>query len=126
MASSSEFYAKIEMLEKIARDARAKGLKGVKFQVFLKDETDQFNNNVAVRVSPTKEEKEGKIYTDFLGNGRTYWTDGKSTAFDYIARDNMQQPQQAPDPQSNIARYHSAKGVEEVARQANDEEDLPF
>ena len=29
MASSSEFYAKIEMLEKIARDARAKGLKMV-------------------------------------------------------------------------------------------------
>lgn len=122
MASSSEFYAKIEVIEKIARDARAKGYKGVKFQVFLKDETDQFNNNVAVRVSPTKEEKEAKIYTDFLGNGRTYWTDGKATAFDYVARDDMQQT--VPDPQSNIARYHSAKAVDEV--KVDDVDDLPF
>lgn|SRR5690554_5004622 len=123
MASSSEFYAKIEMLEKIARDARAKGLKGVKFQVFINDEVDQFNQNVVVKVSPTKEEKEAKIYTDFLGNGRTYWTDGKATAFEYKARDNMQQPQAAPAPQTNIERWHSAKGVEEVEENVDD---LPF
>lgn len=127
MASSSEFYAKVEVLEQVAREARAKGLRGVKFQVFAKDETDQYNNNIAVKVSPTKEEKEAGTHTPYLGNGRTYWTDGKATAFEYKGRDEMQQPQQtAPAPQSNIDRWHSAKGVEEVARQANDEEDLPF
>lgn len=124
MASSSEFYAVTAKLKEIVREAEANGLKGIKFQVFIKDETDKYNNNVAVKVSPTKEEKEDGIKTPYLGNGRTYWTDGKATAFEYKGRDEQQQ--QAPArPQTNIEKWHSSKGVEEVETPINDD-DLPF
>ncbi len=60
-------------LSKIDKSKLIKGQKGtyLNLVLFVNDEPDQFNNNVAIAQSQTKEERDGGAKTNYLGNGKT-------------------------------------------------------
>lgn len=83
MASLNEVYIKTETLEKVLKTLKKKGEKGVKLIAAIQDETNDWNQNVSVFVSQTKEQREEKAKKFYVGNGRTFWTDGTIKQFEY-------------------------------------------
>lgn len=53
--------------------------KGLSVTIAVNDEANQYNQNVVVSKSQTKEERESKSPKVYYGNGGVVWTDGKVT-----------------------------------------------
>ena len=68
-------------LSKIDKTKIIKGQKGnyLNLTVEVKDEKDQYGNDVASWQSQEKEERDAKAQRNYLGNGRILWT-GQSKA----------------------------------------------
>ena len=79
MASLSEIYIKKDVLETILKTINAKNEKGISITISQNDETNKYGQNVTGFVSQTKEQREQKKDKFFVGNGKTFWTDGKIT-----------------------------------------------
>ena len=79
MASLSEIYIKKDVLETILKTINAKNEKGISITISQNDETNKYGQNVTVFVSQKKEQREQKKDKFFVGNGKTFWTDGKIT-----------------------------------------------
>lgn len=64
---------------KINKQRLYKGKKGTYLDlvVELKDETDQYGNNVAAWEGQTEEERKEKQNRNFLGNGKVIWESDK-------------------------------------------------
>ena len=64
---------------KITKSRLYKGKKGTYLDlvVELKDEVDQYNNNVAAWEGQTEEERKAKNDRNFLGNGKVIWESDK-------------------------------------------------
>lgn len=62
-------------LDKIPSDAIIEGKKGryVNMTVIINDELDNYDNQVGVTLSQTKEEREAKTPKVYLGNGNVAW-----------------------------------------------------
>lgn len=104
MASLNSLYLKKETLEKILQVLNKKDEKGIELTILINDESNQYDQNVAAYVSQTKEQRDAKKERFYVGNGRTFWTDG------------------------TIKVVQKAEKVEaETVTNSNDEEDdLPF
>ena len=76
MASLNSIYIKRETLDFIKRFADAKG---VEITVSISDEPNKFGQNVVAYVSQSKEDRDKKMPKQWIGNGNTFWTDGKIT-----------------------------------------------
>jgi hypothetical protein len=61
---------------KIKRDQLAKG-RYLQLTVSVNDQLDNYENNCAVFVSQTKEERDAKTPKNYLGNGKVVFTDGQ-------------------------------------------------
>ena len=66
MSSLNSLYIKKEALETLLKGVNAKGLKG-----------NQYDQNISAYVAQTKEEREAKKPKFYVGNGKTFYTDGK-------------------------------------------------
>lgn len=77
MASLNDLYIKEETLDILLKTIRKKGEKGISLTVSINDETNQWGQNVSAYVSQSKEDREAKKNRFFVGNGKTFWTDGK-------------------------------------------------
>lgn len=77
MASLSDLYIKTETLETMLNVLKKRGDKGISITVSINDEGNQWGQNVSAYVSQSKEEREAKKQKFYVGNGRTFWTDGK-------------------------------------------------
>lgn len=64
-------------VKKIDKDKLVKG-QYLNLDVAVRDETNQYGQNVSLYVSQSKEERESKVAKTYLGNGRVVWTDGKA------------------------------------------------
>ena len=53
--------------------------KGIAVTIALNDEANQYQQNVVISKSQTKEERESKAPKTYYGNGQVVWTDGKVT-----------------------------------------------
>ena len=53
--------------------------KGVSFTIAVNDEVNQYNQNVILYLSQTKEQREAKEPKTYFGNGSVVWTDNKVT-----------------------------------------------
>jgi hypothetical protein len=63
-------------LSKIDKTKIIEGKNGAKYyniSVFVKDEKDKYDNDVAVATSQSKEERASKEKTNFIGNGRVVY-----------------------------------------------------
>lgn len=77
MAGLSSVYIKAETLETLLKTVKAKGDKGISITIATNDETRMYGQNVNAYVSQSKEDREAGKQKYFIGNGATFWTDGK-------------------------------------------------
>lgn len=103
MASLNDLYIKEETLEVLLKTIRKKGEKGVSLTVSLNDESNQWGQNLSAYVSQSKEDREAKKDRFYVGNGKTFWTDGKIS----------------------VAEKKSEEAVSEAVI-VEDDDDLPF
>ena len=66
--------------------------KGIAVTIAVNDEANQYQQNVVISKSQTKEEREAKATKTYYGNGQVVWTDGKVT----LAPKKDAAPQQQP------------------------------
>lgn len=55
----------------------------------VRDETNQYGQNVSLFLSRTKEEREGGVEKTYLGNGKVVWTDGKAVAAEKKSKEEL-------------------------------------
>ena len=77
MSSLNNIYIKVETLETLLNVVKQKGEKGVSIDISLSDETNQYGQNLSAYVTQTKEQRDDKKPRFYVGNGKTFWTDGK-------------------------------------------------
>lgn len=77
MASLNSLYIKTETLETILKTLKAKGEKGVSITVSISDNPNNYGQNVSGYVEQTKKQRDAKKPKFYVGNGNTFWTDGK-------------------------------------------------
>jgi len=65
--------------------------KGIAVTIAVNDEANNYQQNVVVSKSQTKDEREAKAPKTYYGNGQVVWTDGKVT----LAPKKDAQPQTA-------------------------------
>ncbi len=68
-------------LNKLDKSKIIEGKNGAKYynlNVSINDTTDQYGNNIQVTEPQTKEQRDDKEPRTFYGNGKVFWTDGKS------------------------------------------------
>lgn len=76
MASLNSMYIKTDVLEKILQTLKKKGEKGIEITISINDEANDYGQNLSAFVSQTKEQREEKKPRFYVGNGKTFWTDG--------------------------------------------------
>ena len=81
MASLNSIYIKKEKLQTLLNAMEKKGLTGIELTVNISDEGNQYGQNVNMFVAQKKEERDAKKDRFYLGNGNTFWTDGKIQVF---------------------------------------------
>ncbi len=77
MSSLNSFYIKTEVLKTLFETLEKKGEKGINLTISINDESNQYDQNISGFVSQSKEEREEKKQRFYVGNGKTFWTDGK-------------------------------------------------
>lgn len=90
MASLQDLYIKEETLDILLKTIRKKGEKGLSITVAINDETNQWGQNVYAYVSQSKEDREAKKDRFYVGNGKTFWTDGKIAVAEKKAEEAVQ------------------------------------
>lgn len=53
--------------------------KGLQVTISVNDTCNDYQQNVSVFVSQTKEQRDAKATKNYVGNGQVVWTDGKVT-----------------------------------------------
>jgi YbbR domain-containing protein len=59
-------------------------------EIYLKDEKDQYGNDVSVSIGQTKEEREQKVTKVYLGNGKTVWQSDSVQAQQEVKNDTLE------------------------------------
>ena len=77
MASLNSIYVKLETLETLVNVLKKKNEKGINIDIAINDDTNDYGQNVSSYVSQSKEDRESKKPRFYVGNGKTFWTDGK-------------------------------------------------
>ncbi len=81
MASLNSLYIKTDTLKKLLSVLEAKEkldpeAKGVELTISIRDEINDYGKNISAYVSQSKEAREAKKDKYYVGNGKTFWTDG--------------------------------------------------
>lgn len=103
MSSLNSLYIKKETLKTLFETLDKKGEKGIEITIPINDEANQYNQNISAYVSQSKEDREAKKERYYVGNGKTFWTNG------IIVVPEKDQPSTPATPSSN-----------------EEEDDLPF
>ena len=75
MATLINAYITKAKLEQLLHQAD----KGIAFTIAVNDEANQYNQNVSLYLSQSKEQREAKEPKTYFGNGAVVWTDNKVT-----------------------------------------------
>ena len=59
------------------RGVNTKVVKVIELTLSINDEAKQYDQNISAYVAQTKEEREAKKPKFYVGNGKTFYTDGK-------------------------------------------------
>ena len=118
MGSLSEVFVKVETLETLLNTVKKKGEKGVKLTVSLFDKSNNdYNQNVTVYVSQTKEQIEAKAKKFYVANGSTYWSKGETPTFTKSKNNAAPQQQVNTQVQSDVNNIDFSEDIGD---------DLPF
>ena len=76
MSSLNSIYIKRETLKTMLNTLEMTGRDGIEVTVSINDEGNEYGKNVSCYISQTKEERADKKQKFYVGNGKTFWTDG--------------------------------------------------
>ena len=76
MASLNSVYFKLETLEKIVSVLKQKKEAGISIDISINNESNNYGQNISAYVSQSKEARDAKKERFYVGNGKTFWTDG--------------------------------------------------
>jgi len=79
MSSLNSLYLKLDTLETLVKTLKAKNEKGIGITLSINDDVNDYDQNISAFVSQTKEQREAGAKRFYVGNGKTFWTDGKIT-----------------------------------------------
>lgn len=102
MASLHSTWIKLEVLETMVEVLKKRNEKGIEVTISVNDEANNYGQNVTTFVAQSKEERESKKQKFYVGNGKTFWTDGK------------------------VSVPAKVEQAEVVSNEASEEEDTPF
>jgi len=77
MSSLNSAFIKTEKLKEILHILEQKEAKGLELTISISDTGNDYGQNVSVYVSQTQEQRDAKKPKFYVGNGKTFWTDGK-------------------------------------------------
>lgn len=77
MASLHSTWIKLETLEVMVDVLKKRNEKGIEITTSVNDDVNNYGQNVTSYVAQSKEEREEKKPKFYVGNGKTFWTDGK-------------------------------------------------
>ncbi len=77
MSSLNSLWIKKEKLQEILKVLEAKDQTGIELTISIDNEPNAYGQNVSAFVSQSKEDREAEKPKYYVGNGRTFWTDGK-------------------------------------------------
>lgn len=77
MSSLNSLYIKKETLEQLLSTVTKKNEKGVELTISIQEEGNRYGQNVSAFVSQSKEQRDSGVNKFYVGNGNTFWTDGK-------------------------------------------------
>lgn len=112
MAAMNSLYFTKANLEKLLKLAEENG-KGVEITVSVNNEMNEYGKNVGAYVAQTKEEREAKAAKNYVGSGKTFWSDGQSL----VAKDGLM-------ISAGGATY--AKEVSNTPKTSKTDDDIPF
>ena len=72
-------YIKLDTLKTLVNVLEQKKEKGISIDLSINDDVNDYGQNINAYVSQTKEDREAKKLRFYVGNGKTFWTDGKIT-----------------------------------------------
>lgn len=104
MSSLNSLYIKTETLKTLFQTLEKKGEKGIEITLSINDDVNDYDQNISAYVSQTKEERDAKKQKYYVGNGKTFWTDGNIT----------------------VAKKKETHNAVPVASTSKEEGDLPF
>lgn len=81
MASMNDLWVKYDTLKKImhileSKENAGEEVKGIAFTVALNDQANNYGQNVSAYVSQSKEQREANKEKFYIGNGKTFWSNG--------------------------------------------------
>ena len=81
MASLNDLWVKYDTLKEIMHQLEKKEnagqeVKGISFTVSINDQANNYGQNVSAYVSQSKEQREAKKDKYYIGNGKTFWSNG--------------------------------------------------
>ena len=76
MSSLNSLYIKKDHLKALFETLEKKGENGVELTVSINDDVNNYGQNISAYVSQSKEDREAKKPRYYVGNGKTFWTDG--------------------------------------------------
>ena len=76
MGSLNSLYIKTDTIKQILDTLNKKGEKGISLTVSINDDANDYGQNVTAFVEQSKEQREAKAQKFYVGNGKTFWTDG--------------------------------------------------
>lgn len=77
MSSLNSLYIKTEILEQLLKTAQKKEMKGIELTISINDDANTYGQNISAFVSQSKEERNVQKPKYYVGNGKTFWTNGK-------------------------------------------------
>ena len=81
MASLNDVWVKYDTLKKIMhileqKESSGQEVKGIGITILVGDEANKYEQNVSAYISQSKEEREANKERFYIGNGRTFWSNG--------------------------------------------------
>jgi len=95
MSDLNSLYIKTSVLKTLANALEKKGEKGIELTISRNNTPNDYGQNVAAFVSQSKEERDQSKPKFYVGNGKTFWTDG--TNIEAIKHEEEKKPQAVQD-----------------------------
>ena len=76
MGSLNSLYFKKSTLKTLLKTLESKNENGIAITVSINDDSNEWGQNISAFVEQTKEQREAKKDRFYVGNGKTFWTDG--------------------------------------------------
>lgn len=125
MIAIANVWLKISAVEELLQIIEDEGKTGIALDIFIADEVNQYDQNVTLSVSQTKEEREDQTPRTYVGNGAVRYI---QEGFELMVVERQQREEKPARKSSKAATpaRKTRKPVAKKSRKIDEDDDLPF